>query len=88
MFILHSVWNNVSNSYTALHIFVALSIHVSESAKELLDSFHCFKLELRGAVPMKGKGNMTTYWLIEETKEANHHTLHGIACSSSASLFE
>ena len=59
----------------------ALSIHVSESTKNLLDQFHSFKLELRGNVAMKGKGLMTTYWLLEEIKHCNDHTLHGVACN-------
>nr|CAB3264428.1 atrial natriuretic peptide receptor 1-like [Phallusia mammillata] len=44
-----------------------LAIHVSQSTKRLLDRFQCFKLQLRGEVPMKGKGMLTTYWLLEES---------------------
>lgn len=44
----------------------ALAIHVSESTKQLLDRFQSFKLQLRGEVPMKGKGTLVTYWLTEE----------------------
>ncbi|CAK8674541.1 unnamed protein product [Clavelina lepadiformis] len=43
-----------------------LAIHVSESTKQLLDRYQCFKLQPRGEVPMKGKGTLTTYWLLEE----------------------
>jgi atrial natriuretic peptide receptor A len=44
-----------------------LRIHVSPKTKEVLDSFETFNLELRGEVEMKGKGKMTTYWLLGET---------------------
>ncbi|XP_078493550.1 atrial natriuretic peptide receptor 1-like [Ciona intestinalis] len=44
-----------------------LAIHVSESTKALLERFQCFKLQLRGEVPLKGKGTVTTYWLLDET---------------------
>ncbi|XP_053387550.1 atrial natriuretic peptide receptor 1-like isoform X3 [Mercenaria mercenaria] len=40
-----------------------LKIHVSPYTKEVLDQFGTFDLELRGAVEMKGKGSVTTYWL-------------------------
>lgn len=39
-------------------------IHVSEEAKQILDTFGTFKLELRGEVELKGKGFVTTYWLL------------------------
>uniref|UniRef100_T1HAI7 guanylate cyclase n=1 Tax=Rhodnius prolixus TaxID=13249 RepID=T1HAI7_RHOPR len=44
----------------------ALKIHVSPYTKEVLDTFGTFELELRGEVEMKGKGKMTTYWLLGE----------------------
>ncbi|XP_043934919.1 atrial natriuretic peptide receptor 2 [Protopterus annectens] len=44
----------------------ALKIHVSSAAKFVLDEFGCFHLALRGDVEMKGKGKMTTYWLVGE----------------------
>ncbi|XP_052264971.1 atrial natriuretic peptide receptor 1-like isoform X4 [Dreissena polymorpha] len=40
-----------------------LRIHVSPYTKEVLDHCGSFDLELRGAVEMKGKGSVTTYWL-------------------------
>ncbi|XP_040071715.2 atrial natriuretic peptide receptor 2 [Ixodes scapularis] len=43
-----------------------LRIHVSTPTKEVLDTFKTFQLELRGEVEMKGKGKMTTYWLLGE----------------------
>lgn len=42
----------------------ALKIHVSDAARHILDKFGTFRLELRGDVELKGKGVVTTYWLI------------------------
>ncbi|XP_078473475.1 atrial natriuretic peptide receptor 1-like [Lampetra planeri] len=47
----------------------ALKIHVSLATKEVLDELGSFQLELRGDVEMKGKGKMTTYWLLGEDPE-------------------
>ncbi|XP_067208952.1 atrial natriuretic peptide receptor 1 isoform X3 [Linepithema humile] len=44
----------------------ALKIHVSPKTKEILDTFGTFELVCRGEVILKGKGPMTTYWLIGE----------------------
>ncbi|XP_078038727.1 atrial natriuretic peptide receptor 1 [Augochlora pura] len=44
----------------------ALKIHVSPKTKEILDTFGTFELVCRGEVSLKGKGKMTTYWLIGE----------------------
>ncbi|KAH1006502.1 hypothetical protein HUJ05_007231 [Dendroctonus ponderosae] len=41
-----------------------LKIHVSEAAKQIFDKFGTFNLELRGEVELKGKGFVTTYWLL------------------------
>lgn len=49
----------------------ALKIHVSPQTKEVLDTFGTFELELRGEVEMKGKGKITTYWLLGEKKPTN-----------------
>ncbi|GFO42895.1 guanylate cyclase [Plakobranchus ocellatus] len=43
-----------------------LKIHVSPATKVILDMFGVFQLELRGGVEMKGKGVITTYWLVGE----------------------
>ncbi|XP_037573883.1 atrial natriuretic peptide receptor 1 [Dermacentor silvarum] len=51
-----------------------LRIHVSSSTKEVLDTFKTFQLELRGEVEMKGKGKMTTYWLLGEQDRDNSST--------------
>lgn len=37
---------------------------MSSAAKEILDKFGTFRLELRGEVELKGKGFLTTYWLL------------------------
>lgn len=44
----------------------ALKIHVSAATREVLQDFKCFQLELRGDIHVKGKGQMTTYWLLGE----------------------
>ncbi|KAG6448115.1 atrial natriuretic peptide receptor 2 [Manduca sexta] len=44
----------------------ALKIHVSPKTKEVLDLYDCFELDCRGEITMKGKGKMTTYWLLGE----------------------
>nr|XP_023012209.1 atrial natriuretic peptide receptor 1-like [Leptinotarsa decemlineata] len=46
-----------------------LKIHVSEAAKQMFDKFGTFHLELRGEVELKGKGFVTTYWLLRSTED-------------------
>ncbi|KAL3886487.1 hypothetical protein ACJMK2_026472, partial [Sinanodonta woodiana] len=43
-----------------------LRIHVSPETGRVLQDFGTFELELRGEVEMKGKGKVTTYWLLGE----------------------
>ncbi|KAG5874578.1 hypothetical protein JTB14_008433 [Gonioctena quinquepunctata] len=43
-----------------------LRIHVSPYTKEILDTLGTFEVERRGEIEIKGKGPMTTYWLINE----------------------
>ncbi|XP_075749885.1 atrial natriuretic peptide receptor 1 [Rhipicephalus microplus] len=45
---------------------MALKIHVSSATKTVLDKFKTFQLELRGEVELKGKGMVTTYFLLGE----------------------
>uniref|UniRef100_A0A8C5GCY7 Guanylate cyclase n=1 Tax=Gouania willdenowi TaxID=441366 RepID=A0A8C5GCY7_GOUWI len=45
----------------------ALRIHVSSSTQDVLSDFNSFQLELRGTIDIKGKGKMTTYWLLGES---------------------
>ena len=51
-------------------VCVALRIHTSPATKGILDKFGTFRLELRGPVEMKGKGVVTTYWLLGEERGA------------------
>lgn len=44
----------------------ALRIHMSPQTKEALSKYGTFNIELRGPVEMKGKGVITTYWLLGE----------------------
>lgn len=44
----------------------ALKIHISQKTKDLLDNFDGFEVVERGVMEIKGKGQMTTYWLIGE----------------------
>lgn len=46
-----------------------LKIHVSAETKNILDTFQTFQLKLRGPIPIKGKGEMTTWWLLGETHQ-------------------
>ncbi|XP_013783433.2 receptor-type guanylate cyclase Gyc76C-like [Limulus polyphemus] len=42
----------------------ALKIHVSPDCKEYLDRLGGYILEKRGVIPIKGKGNINTFWLL------------------------
>lgn len=41
---------------------------MSETTKQILDKFGTFVLELRGEVELKGKGFVTTYWLLRSSE--------------------
>ncbi|XP_033746930.1 atrial natriuretic peptide receptor 1-like [Pecten maximus] len=41
----------------------AKRIHISSVTKEALETFGVYHINLRGDIPIKGKGSMTTYWL-------------------------
>ncbi|XP_065092696.1 atrial natriuretic peptide receptor 1 isoform X1 [Ochlerotatus camptorhynchus] len=49
-----------------------LKIHISHNTKSLLDTFGSFEVTERGLVPMKGKGEMLTYWLNGERSVPLH----------------
>ncbi|XP_046651148.1 guanylate cyclase 32E-like isoform X2 [Daphnia pulicaria] len=44
----------------------ALRIHISAATKELLDRLGGYIIEERGMTPIRGKGEMMTYWLVGE----------------------
>ena len=44
----------------------ALKIHLSGATAKLLQSYQSFQLEERGELEIKGKGRMTTFWLLGE----------------------
>lgn len=46
-----------------------LKIHMSPDLKSCLDEFKSFQMEERPAIEVKGKGRMTTYWLLGEHPE-------------------
>ena len=46
----------------------ALKIHLSGATAKLLQSYESFQLEERGELEVKGKGRMTTFWLLGETE--------------------
>ncbi|XP_014672874.1 PREDICTED: atrial natriuretic peptide receptor 2-like [Priapulus caudatus] len=54
----------------ALHIS-PLKIHISSETKEILDTFGCFQISERGLVDMKGKGQLVTFWLLEEVFQSD-----------------
>ncbi|KOX79708.1 Atrial natriuretic peptide receptor 1 [Melipona quadrifasciata] len=60
----------------------ALRIHVSPKTKEILDTFGTFELVCRGEVTLKGKGTMTTYWLIGEKSASNNQRANTSSSSS------
>lgn len=47
----------------------ALKIHCSGECKNLLDSLGGYLYEDRGKIPIKGKGELNTYWLTGEIEE-------------------
>jgi len=49
--------------YRLFRLFAALRIHMSASSKAALDAYKGYHLMCRGEVPVKGKGNMRTYFL-------------------------
>lgn len=62
----HAVLVQQPSLSTCFFFLTALKIHVSAATHEVLQDFQCFQLELRGNIPVKGKGQMTTYWLLGE----------------------
>jgi len=50
----------------------ALRIHISEVTKRILEAIGGFVVEKRGEVYLKGKGNVTTYWLLDAAQKPIH----------------
>ncbi|XP_078611420.1 receptor-type guanylate cyclase Gyc76C-like [Branchiostoma floridae x Branchiostoma japonicum] len=51
----------------------ALKIHCSQECKNVLDRLGGYHLVKRGVIPMKGKGELVTYWLLGEDKSGRHN---------------
>lgn len=47
-----------------------LRIHISPSCKQALDKIGGYIVEPRGTIPIKGKGELQTYWLVAATDKA------------------
>ncbi|KAJ8725569.1 hypothetical protein PYW08_003752 [Mythimna loreyi] len=47
-----------------------LKIHISPSCKQALDKIGGYIVEPRGTIPIKGKGQLQTYWLVSATEKA------------------
>lgn len=59
------MWTDLGHLHMWLMwIISALRIHVSDDARQILDKFGTFQMELRGEVELKGKGRVTTHWLL------------------------
>ncbi|XP_015762337.1 PREDICTED: speract receptor-like [Acropora digitifera] len=52
----------------------ALRIHISEVTKRILEAIGGFTVESRGEVFLKGKGNVTTYWLVNAAQKSTVKT--------------
>ena len=45
-----------------------LKIHISKTCRDKLNSMGGFTIQERGLVTLKGKGEVTTYWLLDKIK--------------------
>ncbi|XP_071097815.1 atrial natriuretic peptide receptor 1-like [Haliotis cracherodii] len=45
----------------------ALKIHMSDPTKQILDDFPTFNIQKRGVIEVKGKGPMSTFWLLSSS---------------------
>ncbi|XP_006823480.1 atrial natriuretic peptide receptor 2-like, partial [Saccoglossus kowalevskii] len=50
---------------------IAQKIHISPSTHDLLASIGGFRTDSRGEIEIKGKGKMTTYWLLNNTPDSD-----------------
>ncbi|KAL5019926.1 hypothetical protein ScPMuIL_002818 [Solemya velum] len=65
----------------------AMMIHMSHTTKNLLDHFDCFHISKRGNIEIKGKGTMTTYWLLSNGSLGVLRKIDGRARSARLSVF-
>ncbi|XP_064623318.1 guanylate cyclase 32E-like [Lineus longissimus] len=66
----------------------ALKIHLSAECKHILDRLGGYKIEERGFVTMKGKGEQLTYWLIGEEESVRHERLNSNKESGIGSMID
>lgn len=52
-------------SYAVVHVFVAMKIQINEPTKLLLEQDQNFVITRHGTFDVKGKGQVTTYWLLD-----------------------
>ena len=45
-------------------------VQISSASAELLASTGCFEIESRGLIPVKGKGEVETFWLLKRARGA------------------
>lgn len=45
-----------------------MKIHISEDSTRVLSRFKCFEMEPRGEIDIKGKGVMSTFWLVKKNE--------------------
>ncbi|KAJ8305900.1 hypothetical protein KUTeg_016445, partial [Tegillarca granosa] len=55
---------------------VAYKIHISSFTYDELMRLGGYRTELRGTLPVKGKGEMKTYWLLGH--DENYEKIHGV----------
>eukprot|EP01135_Chromosphaera_perkinsii_P011482 Nk52_evm7s2415 gene=Nk52_evmTU7s2415 len=68
---------------------LALRIHLSSDTADILQKyFPSFELEERGTIKVKGKGDMTTYWLMGESSFRRSLPCHTLAASASQHSFK
>ncbi|XP_069127745.1 atrial natriuretic peptide receptor 2-like [Argopecten irradians] len=53
----------------------AYKVHISQFTYQELKKYGGFKFELRGTIPVKGKGDMETWWLLD--RDDTYEKLHG-----------
>ena len=51
---------------------------MTEATRNILQCFPMFDIALRGVVPVKGKGDMTTYWLVGPEPKTPSNSLTAI----------